>query len=51
MGTIKSSESLEFAEYLRSMRSTTRAEEDAKAAGHGAQVRYMPHDRHTPAAH
>jgi hypothetical protein len=51
MGTIKSSESLTEAEYLRSMRGTTQAEVDEAARQHGAQVRYQPHDRHVPAAH
>jgi hypothetical protein len=51
MGTIKSSESLAMAEYLRSQRRTTQAEADAVAAEHGAQARYAPADRHVGAAH
>ncbi len=51
MGTIKSSESLAFADYLRQQRETTQAEADAAAADHAPQVRYAPHDRHHPAAH
>lgn len=51
MGTTKSSESLAFADYLRQQREQSQAEVDAAAEGHGAQVRYTPHDRHHPAAH
>lgn len=36
MGTIKSSESLSLAEYLRSQRTTTQAEVDEIAAEHDA---------------
>lgn len=51
MGTIKSSETLAEAEYLRSLRTTTQAQADEVAAEHGVQARYASHDRTAPAAH
>lgn len=52
MGTIKSSETLAEAAYLRSQRTLTADEVDAVAAEHGALARYAdPHDRHVGAAH
>lgn len=51
MGTIHSSESLAFADYLRAQRSTTQADVDTAAEEHGAQIRYSTNDRHAPAAH
>lgn len=52
MGTIKSSETLSEAEYLRSQRKTTQAEVDARNSEHGALVRYHARaDRHSPSAH
>lgn len=51
MGTTKSSESLAFAEYLRTARGTTQAQEDEKAREHAPQLRYTTADRHAPSAH
>lgn len=52
MGTIKSSESMELAEYLRSQRTTTEEEVFADAEGHSPLARYgARQDRVSPAAH
>jgi hypothetical protein len=51
MGTIKSSETLSEAEYLRSQREKTQAEVDALNVDHGALIRYRTADRHAPSAH
>ncbi|HSE46448.1 MAG TPA: hypothetical protein VLA89_14070 [Gemmatimonadales bacterium] len=52
MGTIKSSENLELAEYLRSQRQTTQADVDTIADQHPAdRARYGARERLHPAAH
>jgi hypothetical protein len=51
MGTTKSDETLEFAEYLRRMRTTTQENVDQTAEKHGRQLRYRAREIHAPAAH
>jgi hypothetical protein len=51
MGTIKSDETLEFAEYLRRMRTTTQENVDQTAEKHGRQLRYQAREIHAAAAH
>jgi hypothetical protein len=51
MGTIKSDETREFAEYLRRMRTTTQENVDQTAEKHGRQLRYRAREIHAPAAH
>jgi hypothetical protein len=51
MGTIKSDETREFAEYLRRMRTTTQENVDQTAEKHGRQLRYQAREIHAPAAH
>lgn len=51
MGTTRSSETLTEAEYFRSIRRTSQADEDRKASARRVQYRFTHHDRHVPAAH